>query len=157
MDIEVIRDRPSGAIAMPSSSVGPDVNCSGGPSGKHCRHKCRRPSTRTAKYIQVPSGDHAAAEHRPGGPACLPAELPFRGTKRHGLKTRSDSTIKTHWRSGEALELKPQLSTDTGKYMSRCSDRSSLAVTTTLFLISENRRCCSSSQLRPPAFERNSF
>ena len=80
---DVTIDRPSGAMARPTSSVGPNVICSGLPSGNRCRHRCETPLTKTLKYIQVPSGDHAAAMQAPGGPTCVPGERPSNGVSRH--------------------------------------------------------------------------
>src|SRR5580698_5253349 len=100
--IEVISERPSGATATPSSSSGPDVICSGCPSGKRCRHKCCRPSMVAPKYIQRPSGDQPADVQAPAGPTRLPRDPPAMGTKRHGSQSGSISTTSTHWRSCEA-------------------------------------------------------
>ena len=61
----VTSDRPSDAMLTPNSSPGPNVNCSGCPSGKRCRHRCEDPPTAALKYIHLPSGDHAVAVHIP--------------------------------------------------------------------------------------------
>src|SRR5258708_33343558 len=98
MPTEVIRERPSGATATPSSSVGPNVICSGSPEGQRCRHMWKLPPAATLKYIQRPSGDHPPAVHLPGGPTWRPSELPSNGTTRHGIQVPlwSISTSRTH-------------------------------------------------------------
>src|ERR1700722_75651 len=101
MDIEVIRELPSGAMAMPLSSLEPDVICSGCPSGKRCRHKCRRPDTWTPKYIHFPSGDQAAEVQAPSGPTCRPGDPPEKGTTRQAWNLSTISASKTHFLSGD--------------------------------------------------------
>src|SRR5437764_1465406 len=98
---EVISERPSGATAKPSSSAGPNVSCSGLPSGNACRQRWLAPLTSAPKYIQFPSGDQPAEVQSPVGPTCLPGEPPPRGTIRQGNQPGSISTTRAHFRSGE--------------------------------------------------------
>src|SRR5690349_11353799 len=81
-----ISERPSGAIAIPSCSVGPKVNCSAAPPFVRCRHMWYPVAPAFEfRYIHSPSGDQAAYVHEPfGGPTCFPGELPSKGTTRHG-------------------------------------------------------------------------
>ena len=100
----VMNERPSAAMASPSSSVGPEVICSGRPSGKRCRQAWKAPPESEVKYIHSPSGDHAAKEHWPvGGPTCCPAELPSSGARRHRTRAPRSfiSTRSIHLPSGE--------------------------------------------------------
>src|SRR6185295_16221235 len=110
-----MNDRPSGATATPSSSVGPKVICSGFPLGNRCRHKCQLPkgwvgsvfappSAEALKYIHFPSGDQPAAVQKPGGPTRLPSDVPSKGKSRQGCQVavRSISTISADLRSGDA-------------------------------------------------------
>src|SRR5688500_14977452 len=100
----VTKDRPSGAIAMPSSDVGPEVTCSGVPLGKRCRQIWLSPTALDVKYIHFPSGDHAATvQPPPGGPTARPGELPSMGTRRQGSHkwSVSISTSRTHFPSGD--------------------------------------------------------
>src|SRR5690349_14223922 len=100
----VTNERPSGAMAIPSSSVGPEVICSGCPSGKRCRQVWNAPLELELKYIHLPSGDQAAKWHEPSsGPIGLAGDLPSKGTRRQGPKPppASISTTSTDLRSGE--------------------------------------------------------
>src|SRR5579864_3670709 len=99
-----MKDLPSGAIAMPSSSPGPDVICSGRPSGNLCRQMWKKPPALELRYIHLPLGDQAAKVHPAAdGPTSLPTELPLMGTNRHGSHTpRSISAISTQRPSGDA-------------------------------------------------------
>src|ERR1022692_1389747 len=100
--------RPSGAATTDSSWVGPEVICSGAPSGKRCRQICEPLPVVAVMYIHRPSGDHAAEEQRrPDGPTLRPAELPSKGSTRHSWMTPAESIseeISTHFRSGERRE-----------------------------------------------------
>src|SRR6185295_15551871 len=81
VETAVTSERPSGATAIPSSAVGPAVICSGLPSGKRWRQMWPAPTAFDVKYIQFPSGDHAAnVQAPPGGPTLCPEELPSAGT-----------------------------------------------------------------------------
>src|SRR5262245_11646353 len=103
----VINERPSGAMAMPSSSVGPEVICSGRPSEKRCRQMWNAPPALEFRYIHFPSGDHAAKVHPAlGGPTCSPAVLPSIGTSLQGSHTMPGpcSTTRAHLPSGEGYD-----------------------------------------------------
>src|SRR5215467_11480426 len=98
-----MKDRPSAATAMPSSSAGPDVICSGTPSGKRCRQVWNAPPALELKYIHFPSGDQAAKVHgAPCGPTSFPWELAFMGTTRQGCQGPPfRSVINAQFPSGE--------------------------------------------------------
>src|SRR5579862_7274550 len=99
-----MNDRPSGAIAIPSSSVGPDVTCSGLPSGNRWRQTWNVPPSDELRYIHFPSIDHAADRQAArAGPTARPGEVPSIGTRRQGRNTPTESisTSKTHFPSGE--------------------------------------------------------
>src|SRR6266481_48913 len=99
----VITYLPSGVGAVPSSSVAPEVICSGVPSGNFCRQMWKLPDAVEEKYIHWPSGDHAAVVHCPSfGPARLPGDEPSKGTRRHGSHADpSISATSNHLRSGD--------------------------------------------------------
>jgi hypothetical protein len=89
-------------MAMPSSSVGPEVICSGFPVGKCWRQMWNAPPELELKYIHFPFGDHAAKVQAPsGGPTCRPGEFASSGTRRHGIQGPSISTTSTHLPFGE--------------------------------------------------------
>src|SRR5262249_46033497 len=91
----------------PSSSVGPEVICSGSPSGKRCRQIWNIPPAFELKYIHFPSGDHAPKWHAAsGGPTNFAGELPSKGTRRQGSNPLLAfiSTISTEVRSGERYD-----------------------------------------------------
>src|SRR5258708_5125320 len=95
-------------MAMPSSSVGPDVICSGAPFGKRCRQVWKEPPALELKYIHLPSGDQAANVHAtPCGPTECPAELPSIGTRRQGSQAPSISTISAHFPYGAGGVCEP--------------------------------------------------
>ena len=76
MPTEVNNDSPSALIAMPSSSVVPEVTCCNGPSGNICRQIWKCPPGLALKYIHLPSGDQAPALQIACGPhdsACFRA------------------------------------------------------------------------------------
>ena len=99
---EETKDRPSGAKEIPSSSLAFDVTCSGTPLGKRCRQMWYPFPVLAEKYIQAPSGVHAAEVHWLGaGPTCLPSELLSKGTTRQGRQPPSISTTRTFLPSGE--------------------------------------------------------
>src|SRR5579859_295648 len=100
---DVIMERPSGDRAIPSSSVGPEVSCSGLPSGKRCRQIWKLSSPCKLRYIHFPSCDQAALVHGAfASPTCLPADPPPTGTTRQGNHSPlSISTSRTHLPSGE--------------------------------------------------------
>src|SRR5579884_2424168 len=104
--IEVMMERPSCSTATPSASAGPDVSCSGLPSGKCCRHKWLCPSTAAVKYIHDPSGDQPADLHGPSGPIGRASKRPTREINRHGVHAPASfiSTTRADLRSGEANE-----------------------------------------------------
>src|SRR5215467_12204447 len=109
---------PFGAIAMPSSSFGPEVICSGCPSGKCCRQIWKVPPALEFRYIHFPSGDHAAAVHPAlAAPTCQPAELPSVGTSRQGGHTAPGacSTTSAHLLSGNGYRRSPTLVLGTSK------------------------------------------
>src|SRR5579862_496506 len=99
----VTSDLPSGATAMPSSWLVPDVICCGTPSGNFSRQRWKPLPASAEKYIHLPSGDHAALVHLDGaGPTTRPCEPPLKGVRRQGSQPRlSISTTSTHLRSGE--------------------------------------------------------
>ena len=86
---EVINDLPSGATAMPASSVGPDVNCSAGPLGNSVRQIWNpEPPTSLVRLDPFAVGDQAAEMQLPSGPMNAsgsavgreqPATLPVKG------------------------------------------------------------------------------
>src|SRR5437867_4394965 len=82
---------------------GGKVIWSGSPLGKRWRQMWNPLPVSAEKYIQFPSGDHAALVHLLGtGPTGLPDELPSKGTRRQGNHPRgSISTTRTHLWSGE--------------------------------------------------------
>src|SRR5262245_36547436 len=91
MPTAVMNDRPSGAMARPSSSVGPEVICSGRSSvsrtEKRWRHAWNALPALELKYIHTPSGDQPANQHAAsGGPTWRPGELASIGTRRHGVQ-----------------------------------------------------------------------
>jgi len=91
-------------MAIPSSSVSPEVICSGWPSGKRWRQVWKTPPALELKYIHSPWGDHPANVHdAPGGPTRFPWELSSNGTKRQGTKAPLSfiSTSNIDFRSGE--------------------------------------------------------
>src|SRR6516162_7683336 len=98
-----MKERPSEEKAMPSSSVGPEVTCSGCPSGKRWRQMWKLPSPAfELKYIQRPSGDQAAEVQAPvGGPTLLPTDVESKDNRRHGNHPASISAIRTHLPSGD--------------------------------------------------------
>lgn len=152
-----MKERPSGAIAMPSSSVGPDVICSGSPFGNRCRQMWKRPPALELMYIHFPSGDHAANVHpAPGGPTRRPCELPSMGTTRHGTHgAASISTTSAHLPSGDGYERCAMPVSRAGTYTSRDRARLSSAVTIAMCspsLISENKIRCLSIHTKPDAF-----
>src|SRR5262249_14885297 len=103
----VTNERPSGAMAIPSSSVGPEVICSGCPSGKRCRQVWKTPPALELKYIHCPSSDHAAnVHHAPGGPTGFAGELPSKGARRQGPKPPRSfiSTTRTDLPSGDGYD-----------------------------------------------------
>src|SRR5258705_29093 len=81
------------------------------------------------KYIQVPSGDHAASVHCDGtGPTCRAATLPSNGTNRHGShEWMSISMASSHRPSGERYERCAMPSGGGGAYTVRAALRVSLA------------------------------
>src|SRR5260370_25612779 len=97
----VITYLPSGVGAVPSSSVAPEVICSGVPSGNFCRQMWKLPDAVEEKYIHWPSGDHAALVHCPSfGPARLPVDEPSKGRIRHlSQAVPSISAITNHFSS----------------------------------------------------------
>src|SRR5215831_876968 len=101
--IDVISDPSLSATTPRSSLVIPNVICSGAPSGKRWRHRCDSPDAATAKYIQRPSGDHAAAVQEAwDGPTEIPEEELSNGTSRQGSHPFvSISTTSTQRPSGE--------------------------------------------------------
>src|SRR5262249_115128 len=101
---DVNSERPSRAMAMPSSSPGANVICSGAPSGNRCRQMCKRPLPFDEKYIHRPSGDHAADVHCPSGPTRR-VTRPSIDTSRHGCQTgRTISATSTQAPSGDGYE-----------------------------------------------------
>src|SRR5262245_49850661 len=104
---DVMKERPSGAMASPSSSVGPEVICSGSPSGNRCRHVWKAPLKLELKDSHFPSGDQAAkVQAPPAGPTWCPTELPSSGaTRQCTIPPRSFiSTNSIHLPSGEGYE-----------------------------------------------------
>src|SRR6185436_13842197 len=101
-----MKERPSGAMAIPSSSVGPDVICFGWPSGNRWLQVWEYPPALELRYIHFPSGDHAAKlQPAPGGPTWRPGELPSMGTSRQGIHGPfSISTTSAHLPSGEMYD-----------------------------------------------------
>ena len=91
---------------MPSSSDGPELTCSGVPSGKRWRQMWNPLPVLAEKYIHLPSGDQAALVHCAGwGPTFLPAELPSKGAKRHGCQPlKPISASRRFFRSGDKCE-----------------------------------------------------
>src|SRR5580704_656434 len=83
---DVIIERPSPSTAMPSSSVGPDVICSGWPLGKRWRHRWLCASVAAVKYIQEPSGDQPADRQAPSGPIGRGGDLASIEMSRHGAQ-----------------------------------------------------------------------
>src|ERR1700684_1989683 len=98
--------RPSGSATTPYSSVGPEVICSACPSGKRCRQRWLCPSSKMMKYIEPPSGDHAAEVQELYGPTLRDEFCPSRLTSRHGAQSPfpSISTTKAQRRSGDGNE-----------------------------------------------------
>src|SRR5688500_16894363 len=104
---DVMTDAPSGAAAVPCSSVaGPDVNASGVPFGKRARHRWGDSPSKTAKYLHCPSGDQAADRHEPAGPIGRAPASPSKGTRRHASPppVLFISTTRIDLRSGEITE-----------------------------------------------------
>src|SRR5262245_36092311 len=132
-------------MAMPSSSLGPEVICSGWPSGKRCLQVWKVPPALELKYIHLPSGGQAAkVQPASGGPTCRPAELPSKGTSLQGSHAaRSISTTSAHLPSGEGYDRCAIPSLPAGTLISRCPARLSSAATRAIWkrlsLISENR------------------
>src|SRR5712671_5663842 len=94
-----MNDRPSGATAIPSSSVGPDVICSEAASVA--------PSAFDVPYIHAPSGAHAAKRQAAsGGPTWRPRDVPLMGTSRHGIHSPLSviSAMSAHLPSADGYE-----------------------------------------------------
>src|SRR5260370_8309913 len=89
--------RPSGIMAIPSSWFGPEVTCSGAPSGKRCLQMGEDCPSSTPRNIHLPSVDHAAdVQPAFGGPTCLEFEPP-NFIKRHcSQPPLSLSDVTTH-------------------------------------------------------------
>src|SRR5271165_3724545 len=162
MPAEVTSEWPSGETAMPSSSVGPKVSCSGSPPGKCWRQIWNPLPTSALKYIVLPSGLHPAyVQGAVFGPAVSPLLLPSKGTTRHGRHPPlpiSDE-IRTHLPSGDIQERCAIPTTSAGRYTSRSPARLSVAVTTPMcmpVLISENNTCPRSTHVSAAAFGRSS-
>src|SRR5664279_667356 len=158
---DVTSERPSGETAIPSSSVGPKVNCSGTPPGK-CWRQIWYPSPASAlKYIILPSGLHAAYVQRAVfGPAVSPPLLPSKGSTRHGRHpTLSISETRVHLPSGDIQERCAIPPISAGRYTSRSPARLSVAVAMPIcmpVLISENTTCSRSTHVSAAAFGRSS-
>src|SRR5579884_3322284 len=102
-----MNELPSGDMAIPSSSVGPEVICSGSPSGNRCLQVWKEPPSFELKYIHFPSSDHAAKWHDAfGGPTGFAGELPSKAISRQGPKPPLSfiSTTRIDLRSGEGYE-----------------------------------------------------
>src|SRR5215472_7201273 len=107
MPTDVSKDLPSAAMLIPSSSVGPDVICSGCPSGNLCRQMWNLPPLFELIYTHFPSGDQApAVQEESAGPTIRSVALPSNGTTRQGsISPRFPmSTTSTHRPSGERYE-----------------------------------------------------
>src|ERR1700722_701482 len=114
---DVTKDLPSAAIAIPASSVVPEVTCSGSPTGNRCRQMCvfsRSVNQMVGPFLSVdvmytdfPSGDQAPEVQDPlGGPTSRGTPSPWKGTTWQGRNTprASISTTSTEWPSGERYE-----------------------------------------------------
>src|SRR6516162_8769880 len=103
---DVTSECPSGATAMPSSSVGPNVICSGTPFGNRWRQMWNPSPASALKYIHRPSGAQPAYVQRPlVGPATSPPEFPSNGTTRHDRQPASSiSETSTHLPFGDSQE-----------------------------------------------------
>src|SRR5262249_34540113 len=150
--------------AMPSSCVGPEVNCSGSESvpleEKRCRQMWKAPPASELRYIHLPSGDQAANQQAPGGPTGRLGELASTAINRHGshLPRSSISAANVQLPSGDGNERWAIAPFGIGTYRSRSFARLSSAATIFiwlpwLFLIfSENRIFCRAAHASPEAF-----
>src|SRR5262245_44231659 len=149
-------ERPSGSTAIPSSSVGPAVSCSGRPSGYRWRQRCDAPPAVDVKNIHLPSGDHAAdVQVAAEGPTWRPGDVPSIGTTRHGNHGPSISETSTECPFEDRYERCAIPFSRAGTYTSRRSTRLSSPATTAMcifFRISENISRPLEIHVRPDAF-----
>src|SRR5690348_1982252 len=102
-----MKDRPSGAMVTLSSTVGPEVICSGVASvllaPKRCRQTWKPSPASELKYIHLPSGDQAANQQAPSGPTGRLTEPPSIGIRRQGshVPRSSISAASAQFPSGE--------------------------------------------------------
>src|SRR6516164_6317428 len=92
------------SMAIPSSSVGPFVICSGSPFGNRSLQIWNLPPLLVLMYIHFPSGDHVPVVHwASAGPTSRPWSFPSNGTNRHGVIFPCEfiCTTNTHFPSGD--------------------------------------------------------